>query len=64
MLVLVRFAFAFTHLQFFQKEEKMKNENVKATSYIPAELEIIAFECNDIVTTSIPTDDENEDGNW
>ncbi len=41
----------------------MKNKNVKATPYIPAELEIIAFECNDIVTTSIPVPDDNVD-NW
>jgi hypothetical protein len=41
----------------------MKNKNVKAASYIPAELEIIAFECNDIVTTSI-VPDVNEDDNW
>ena len=43
----------------------MKNKNVKATLYIPAELEIIAFECNDIVTTSIiPDENEEEKGDW
>ncbi len=40
----------------------MENKNVK---YIPAELEIITFECNDIVTTSIvPDENEEEKGDW
>ena len=41
----------------------MKNKNVNSTPYMPAELEIIAFECSDIVTTSIVPDD-NVDGDW
>jgi hypothetical protein len=39
-------------------------KNVKSTPYTSPELEIIAFECNDIVTTSIPIPDENEDEIW
>lgn len=38
-------------------------KNVTPPHYIPPELEIITFECNDIVTaSSVP--DNNEDGNW
>ncbi len=39
-------------------------KNVKTTPYTTSEMEIITFECNDIVTTSsVP--DNNEDGpNW
>ena len=43
-------------------------KNVKPTPYIPAELEIITFECNDIVTASGLDDDyvsdPNVDKNW
>ena len=39
-------------------------KNVKITYYVPAELEIIAFECNDIVTASGYVSDPNEDDEW
>ena len=41
-------------------------KNVKPTPYEPAELDIIAFECNDIVTASGGgyVSDENVDDSW
>ncbi len=40
-------------------------KNVKPTPYISPELEIITFECNDIVTSSIVgEDDENILDEW
>lgn len=43
-------------------------KNVKNPLYIPADLEIITFECNDIVTASGLDDDyvsdPNVDKNW
>lgn len=42
-------------------------ENLKATPYISPEVEIIMYECSDIITTSpvggfVP--DDNEDDSW
>ena len=43
-------------------------ENVKITTYIPPELEIIIYECSDIITTSNNNDyyvpDNNVDDSW
>jgi len=41
-------------------------KNVKTSLYTPPELDIITFECNDIVTASGGgyVSDENEDDNW
>ena len=41
-------------------------KNVNTTPYIPPELEIIAFECNDIVTASggYVRDDEVDEEWW
>lgn len=39
-------------------------KNVKPTPYTSPELEIITFECNDIVTASGYVSDPNEDSEW
>lgn len=39
------------------------NNKINPTPYLPPELEVIAFDCNDIITTSY-TPDNKEDGEW
>ncbi len=39
-------------------------KNGKTTHYIPPALDIITFECNDIVTASDYVSDENVDDSW
>ena len=49
-------------MKFPKKGEGMKN--VKNTHYIPPELDIVTFDCNDIVTASGYVSDENVDDEW
>ena len=38
--------------------------NKEKSKYLPPEIEVIVFECDDVITTSTPMPDDNLDEDW